>query len=151
MEVGYCLQALENILGLGLKGRTKPWVISQAVLIGKELIDTPFCVINANDYYGKEAFKNIHSYLAEEHKDSEFCMLCLIIKNTLSENGGVTRGVCKIDDTSYLIDVVETPDIVKTETVLTVDGVAIDTEGFVSINIWGLSTMFIKVNRGWRV
>lgn len=145
MEVAYCFQSIDNIPGELPKERTKPWGTGQAVLAAKELIDTPFAVINADDYYGKEAFVKIHDYLVVERADNDFCMAGFILKNTLSENGGVTRGVCDVDQDNYLIDVNETSDIVKTAKGASVDGVEIDPESYVSMNMWGLSPKFMDV------
>ena len=145
VEVAYCFQSIDNIPGELPKERTKPWGTGQAVLAAKELIDTPFAVINADDYYGKEAFVKIHDYLVVERADNDFCMAGFILKNTLSENGGVTRGVCDVDQDNYLIDVNETSDIVKTAKGASVDGVEIDPESYVSMNMWGLSPKFMDV------
>ena len=75
------------------------------------MIDTPFAVINADDYYGKEGFKKVHDFLVEEHSQDDllhFCMAGFILGNTLSENGGVTRGICQVDDRELLTSIVET-------------------------------------------
>ena len=81
--------------------RTKPWGTGHAVLAAKKVITEPFIVINADDYYGKEAFVKIHDYLVEEKPAAEkmdICMAGFILENTLSDNGGVTRGVCTLDE-----------------------------------------------------
>ena len=145
VEVAYCFQSIDNIPGELPKERTKPWGTGQAVLAAKELIDTPFAVINADDYYGKEAFVKIHDYLVLERANNDFCMAGFILKNTLSENGGVTRGICDVNQDNYLIDVNETSDIVKTAKGASVDGVEIDPESYVSMNMWGLSPKFMDV------
>ena len=127
-------------------GRTKPWGTGQAVLAAKDLIHEPFIVINADDYYGKEAFKQLHSWLLEEHEDSAISMAGFILKNTLSDNGGVTRGICKVTDGhTHLSDVVETGNIVKKVSAdgyigAEADGVALDPESYVSMNMWGFPT-----------
>ncbi len=79
-----------------LGGRTKPWGTGQAVLSCKDMIQEPFAVINADDYYGKEAFRKICCFLKEKAQqfDHQFCMAGFVLKNTLSENGAVTRGIC---------------------------------------------------------
>ena len=110
VEVGYCFQSLTDIPGTLPEGRTKPWGTGQAVLAAKDLIDSPFAVINADDYYGKSIYKEIHDYLQEEHPDNAFCMAGFILKNTLSDNGGVTRGICQVRD-GFLTNVVETKNI----------------------------------------
>ena len=81
-------------------GRTKPWGTGQAVLACKEVLHEPFVVINADDYYGKEAFVKLHDFLVgyTPEKASQFCMAGFILKNTLSENGAVTRGICETNE-----------------------------------------------------
>ena len=81
------------------------------------MIHEPFAVINADDYYGKEAFRQLHDWLVLEHADNAIAMAGFILKNTLSDNGGVTRGVCKVaEGHTHIIDVVETSNIIKTVT-----------------------------------
>lgn len=149
VEVAYAFQALENLPdGVSVpEGRTKPWGTGQAVLSCKGIVNEPFAVINADDYYGKEAFVKLHEFLIESSSDkaNEFCMAGFILKNTLSENGGVTRGVCAVDENGYLTDVNETSDIVKTPTGAAVDGSEIDANSYVSMNMWGLTPEFMDV------
>ena len=85
----------------------------------KMWIDTPFIVINADDYYGKEGFKAVHEYLVNGGKS---CMAGFVLKNTLSDNGGVTRGIYKMDEQNNLTEVVETKNIVKTADGAEADG-----------------------------
>lgn len=136
VEVAYAFQDMQDIPeGFEVpQGRSKPWGTGQAVLAAKDLLTEPFAVINADDYYGKEAFAKIHDYLCKPQK--AYCMAGFILKNTLSENGGVTRGICKVKD-GMLTDVVETNDIVKTADGAAVNGVAVDADSFVSMNMWG--------------
>lgn len=138
VEVAYCLQDINDIPGTFPEGRTKPWGTGQAVLAAKNVLHEPFAVINADDYYGKEAFKNMHDWLILDHADNATAMAGFILKNTLSENGGVTRGVCKVKDGhTHIVDVVETSNIVKTENGAEADGIALDPESYVSMNFWG--------------
>lgn len=138
IEVAYAFQDLHSVPGVVPEGRTKPWGTGQAVLAAKELIHEPFMVINADDYYGKEAYRRMHDWLLPDHEDSAIAMAGFILKNTLSEHGGVTRGVCKLaEGRSHIADVVETHNIIKTETGASADGVALDPECFVSMNMWG--------------
>ena len=138
VEIAYAFQDLNNVPGKVPTERSKPWGTGQAVLAAKELIHEPFAVINADDYYGKEAFRQLHDWLVLEHDDTAIAMAGFILKNTLSENGGVTRGVCRIEEGhSHLTDVVETSNIVKTETGAQADDVALDPESYVSMNMWG--------------
>ena len=148
VEVDYTFQCLENIPE-GIKvpqGRTKPWGTGQAVLAAKDIVKEPFAVINADDYYGKEAFTKIHEFLVSDQlKANAFCMAGFILKNTLSDNGGVTRGICQVDDKGYLTDVVETSDIIKVGCGAQTKGVEVDIESLVSMNMWGLAPEFMDM------
>ena len=123
IPVEYAFQELSDVPeGFSVpEGRTKPWGTGQAVLACKGIVNEPFLVINADDYYGKEAFKLIHDFLVSEHaekaeKQYDFCMAGFILGNTLSDNGAVTRGICVVDENEHLIGVNETGGIVKTAT-----------------------------------
>ncbi|MGI5946152.1 MAG: sugar phosphate nucleotidyltransferase [Lachnospiraceae bacterium] len=142
VAVDYAFQDINDIPGILPEGRTKPWGTGQAVLAAKKVINTPFIVINADDYYGKEGFKAVHNYLVNDGKS---CMAGFVLKNTLSDNGGVTRGICKMDGENNLTEVVETKNIVKTVNGAEADGVAIDTDSLVSMNMWGLTPDFLGV------
>ena len=125
--------------------RTKPWGTGQAVLAARDQVDCPFAVINADDYYGKEAFVKLHDFLCGSQEPGSYCMAGFILKNTLSENGGVTRGICQVDGNGYLTDVVETRDIIKTGDGAQVNGVPVDPDSYVSMNMWGLGPEFMDV------
>ena len=142
VTVDYAFQDINDIPGTLPEGRTKPWGTGQAVLAAKKVIKTPFIVINADDYYGKEGFKAVHEYLVNGGKS---CMAGFVLKNTLSDNGGVTRGICKMDDQNNLTEVVETKNIVKTATGAKADGVVVDVNSLVSMNMWGLTLDFLDV------
>ena len=147
VEVAYAFQALEAIpTGFVVpEGRTKPWGTGQAVLAAKELISCPFAVINADDYYGKTAFHILHDWLNQPHAPTEYSLAGFILKNTLSENGGVTRGICTVNADGYLTDVRETKNIMKTPEGASVEGTPIDAESHVSMNMWGLMPEFISL------
>ena len=147
VEVGYAFQALDALpAGFSVPdGRSKPWGTGQAVLAAKDLIREPFAVINADDYYGKESFVNLHKFLVSEAKKDVFCMAGFILKNTLSEHGGVTRGICQVNADGYLTDVVETRNIVKTPEGAVAGNTAISVEANVSMNMWGLTPDFLQV------
>ena len=131
--------------------RTKPWGTGQAILCCKDVVKEPFLVINADDYYGKEAYKVAYNHLTSIQKESkkmQISMVGFVLGNTLSENGGVTRGICKVNEDQMLTDIVETKNIIKVE-----DGAAIATEGGnvpvdinspVSMNMWGLKPEFFE-------
>lgn len=154
VEVEYAYQELNDIperFQKKTEGRKKPWGTGQAILCCKDVVDEPFLVINADDYYGKEAYREAYAYLTGRKDDNayEACMVGFVLKNTLSDNGGVTRGVCKVDEHRMLSEIVETSNIVKTAegaAVQTKDGaVPIDVESEVSMNMWGLSPKFFEV------
>lgn len=147
ISVGYAFQSLQAVPeGVTVpEERTKPWGTGQAVLSARDQVDCPFAVINADDYYGKEAFMKIHDFLCNSQKPGSYCMAGFILKNTLSENGGVTRGICQVDGDGYLTDVVETRNIVKTADGAEVDGVKVDPDSYVSMNMWGLGPEFMDV------
>lgn len=155
IEVAYVYQEMDDIPQKYRKqfaARTKPWGTGQAILCCKDVVKEPFLVINADDYYGKEAYTEAFRYLTEEKKDTskqQICMVGFVLKNTLSENGGVTRGVCTVDDRGMLTDIVETHQIEMTP-----DGAAvrtdeemkpIDMESPVSMNMWGLTPEFFYI------
>lgn len=139
--------------------RTKPWGTGQAILCAKSVIHDPFVVINADDYYGKEGFQKIHDYLVHEMKEDstvhDICMGGFILANTLSENGGVTRGVCQVSEDGILKDVTETYELRKNGTFA--EGrdeegntVKIPLSQNVSMNMWGLSPLFLEeLERGF--
>ena len=155
-EVAYVYQDL-NDLPEGFtcpEDRTKPWGTGQAVLAAKKAVQEPFLVINADDYYGKEAFGKIHDYLVEEKEAGEkmdICMAGFILENTLSDNGGVTRGVCALNPDRKLVGITETYNIQKTE-----EGPAavdeetgeknyLDAQTLVSMNMWGFQPEFMEL------
>lgn len=141
VTVDYAFQDINDIPGELPEGRTKPWGTGQAVLAAKDLITTPFIVINADDYYGKEGFKAVHNYLVE---GGNSCMAGFVLKNTLSDNGGVTRGICRMDADHNLTEVDETKNIVKTVDGAEADGVKLDVDSLVSMNMWGLTPDFLQ-------
>ncbi len=154
VPVEYVFQELEDLPeGFSLpEGREKPWGTGQAVLACKEVIKEPFAVINADDYYGKEAFVKIHNYLVtqEETTPYRFCMAGFMLGNTLSPNGVVTRGVCLVDETGELSSVTETFHI-KCQADGTIKGedeqgrqINLSEENLVSMNMWGVTPGFFK-------
>lgn len=152
--VEYAYQELDNLPNGFIKPdyRTKPWGTGHALLCAKDLIHDPFVVINADDYYGKEGFVKIHDYLVKQMNSTagclDICMAGFQLGNTLSENGGVTRGVCEIKKDGTLTRVTETYEI-KGQTELatgkTENGISVDIslDQNVSMNMWGLSPAFI--------
>ena len=149
VETAYAFQEIDDLPAGFTKpaDRTKPWGTGQAILSCKDLVNEPFAVINADDYYGKEAFVKVHDYLVEEHPASDkldFCMAGFLLENTLSENGGVTRGICSVNEQGHLTKVTETKNIVKTAegaAVQAEDGslTAVQAHCPVSMNMWGFT------------
>lgn len=132
------------------EGRTKPWGTGQAVLSARGIIDAPFAVINADDYYGKEGFVKIYEFLTEKADASHNCMVGFEIEKTLSENGTVSRGICKAEN-GYLTDIVEHLKVAREA-----DGTVMDTlpdgskqvipaDSPVSMNLWGFGLEYMKI------
>lgn len=144
VEVHYAYQELENIPSAFKvpKDRKKPWGTGHAVLSCKDIINEPFAVINADDYYGKDSFKNMYEFLSKNN--NEFCMAGFKLKNTLSDNGGVTRGICQVDKNDYLTEITETSNIIKVGEKAVVEGNEVDINSNVSMNMWGLTSEFIN-------
>ena len=152
-EVEYVFQELDDLPEGFVKpaDRTKPWGTGQAVLAAKKVLDEPFIVINADDYYGKEAYVKVHDYLIQKQPEDgklHICMAGFRLGNTLSDNGSVTRGICNIEN-GQLTGVTETHDIFKTA-----DGAESRTDGnvqkldvkdLVSMNMWGLTPDFMEI------
>ncbi len=135
--------------------RKKPWGTAHAVLCAAGLVDTPFCAINADDYYGVEAFRLCYEHLAHLEDDNDLCMVGYLVQNTLSESGYVSRGVCTLDGNGFLSDIVERKHIIST-----VDGPMFseDMENYrrippqtvVSMNMWGFPTgMMRRIREGF--
>lgn len=160
MDVEYVFQDINNIPGgfVVPEGRVKPWGTAHAVLSAIDVIDGPFAVINADDYYGRDAFQRIYDYLST-HQDDEkyrYTMVGYQLGNTLTENGHVSRGVCVLNENEELVSVVERTHIVKTE-----DGAAytedegvtwtdIPVDSVVSMNMWGFGASFLQeVKKGF--
>lgn len=145
-DVNYAFQEIDNVPTEFKvpKGRTKPWGTGQAILSCKGIVNEPFAIINADDYYGKEAFVKVYNFLVNA-KPKQYCGAGFILKNTLSDNGGVTRGICRLDDNMNLIDISETSNIIKTANGAEADGVKIDENAYVSMNMWGVTPEYINL------
>ena len=155
VDVAYAYQEVDDIpekYSKKFAGRTKPWGTGQAILCCKDVVDSPFLVINADDYYGKEAYREAYRYLTEiKNADNiEICMVGFVLKNTLSENGGVTRGLCEVDENGMLTRIVETQNIEKdggsNAVIRSEEGDrVIDAQSPVSMNMWGLRPGFFDI------
>ena len=149
VHVEYAFQEKDNIpekYKETFKDRTKPWGTGQAILACKDIVKEPFLVINADDYYGKEGYKVAYEYLSKEHESDvlPFCMVGFVLKNTLSDNGGVSRGVCKAEN-GVLVDIVETHNIEKVDGKAVTGGKELDIDSVVSMNMWGLTPAIFDV------
>lgn len=155
VQVEYAFQELDDIpeqYREVFRERKKPWGTGQAILCCRDVVHEPFLVINADDYYGKEAYREAYKELTSDKEDSDvmnISMVGFILKNTLSENGGVTRGVCKVDEKRMLREIVETHNIIKTDKGAAVKldkkEEEIDIESPVSMNMWGLQPGFFEI------
>lgn len=124
--------------------RTKPWGTNHAVIMGKDVIKEPFAVINADDYYGRESFQILGDFLRSvEGKQNCYCMVGFNIENTLSENGGVSRGLCQVDAEGNLTGVTECHGIERKEgkliQVVAGEEVPFPEDANVSMNMWGFT------------
>ena len=154
MDVKYAFQQLDELPeGYTIpEGRVKPWGTCHAVLAAKPYLHGPFAVINADDYYGPEAFKVIYDYLST-HTDGEvydYCMVSYLLRNTVSENGSVARGICALNEDSTLRSVTE-----HTRIETYADGIHYTEDGGeswadlpgdtpVSMNLWGFGESFVQ-------
>jgi len=135
------------------EGRTKPWGTGHAIWCCKGVVKEPFAVINADDYYGKAPFVQLHDYLigikSEDLTKLDICMAGFVLKNTLSDSGGVTRGICRLDEEHALLGIDETSNIVKTGNGAAVQNgqelKPIDVNSLVSMNMWGLTPEFMDI------
>lgn len=129
------------------EGRTKPWGTAHAVLCAKPVIDGPFAVINSDDYYGPEAFRVLYAFLAEEHPSDEYAMVGFRLRNTVTEHGSVSRGICTAED-GWLTGITERTHIEKRgrDAAYTEDGAAfvpLSGDTTVSMNFWGFPERFL--------
>ena len=154
LEIRYAFQEMDKIpAGYRVpQGREKPFGTSHAVLCAKEAIDgAPFAVINADDYYGKDAFQVIYDYLSNAREGGvlDCCMVGYLLKNTVTEHGSVARGVCTADEKGYLADIVERLQIEKYEGgIRFIEGdtaTDLHEDTIVSMNMWGFTPGFLEL------
>ncbi len=155
IEVEYAFQATDDLpKGCTVNPeRTKPWGTGHAIWSCRNAVDSPFAVINADDYYGPKAFRLVHDFITTPHDGIHYIMAGYILKNTLTENGSVSRGVCQVKD-GALLSIEENKKIVKG------DGVALSyweddsvkelpLDSVVSMNFWGFTPdLFQKLEQG---
>lgn len=144
IEVEYVYQELDMLPeGFSLpEGREKPWGTAHAILVAKDVIKEPFCALNADDFYGKNAYEVMAKFLMNSESESEYSMVGYELSDTLSEFGSVSRGICNVDEQNNLKKIVETTKIFKKDDrIYSVeeDGQEVDLTGKenVSMNIWG--------------
>ncbi len=160
--VDYIFQELETGLPKGYQvpaGRQKPWGTGHAVLIGREAIASPFATINSDDFYGPGAFRDLAAWLGKNSSPNrspdEYCFVGYPLRNTLSDHGHVSRGVCRIDAQGFLAEVVERVRITREgEGARTLDEkggwVALTGDEIVSLNFWGFRpTIFSHLEKGF--
>ena len=155
MKVKYAFQELSDLPeGFQVpEGRTKPWGTGHAVLSAAAVTDGPFAVINADDYYGEQAFRLIYEYLMKmQEKDwhDRYVMVGYLLKNTLTENGSVSRGICTTSPDGYLETIVERTKIIRTPEGAAfsedegASWTAVDPDSIVSMNVWGFPADFMN-------
>jgi NDP-sugar pyrophosphorylase family protein len=151
IEIEYVYQPVNfKVEGLSLVERIKPWGTSHAVLVAKDVINEPFAVINADDYYGANSFKTMANFLSKECNPSNMSMLGYILENTLSENGTVNRGVCKVDSKNNLIEVNEREKLARQGEKVEYNigsnrpNGEVDPKSYVSMNYWGFHPSIFK-------
>ena len=159
VKVEYAFQRLDDIPeGFSVpQGREKPWGTAQAMLAARDIINEPFAVINADDFYGRNAFESLDRHFKsarEKNGLSDYCMVGYVLKNTLTENGTVSRGVCKVEN-GYLVDVVEHTKISRAGDIaicpMNDETVEIPLDAVVSMNCWGFTPdIFSKVTEGFK-
>ena len=145
LEIRYVYQELDKLPeGYSIpEGRVKPWGTSHAVLCAAEAIDgAPFAVLNADDFYGREAFKVVYKALVNNEEENRYFMVGYEVGKTVTDHGGVTRGVCRLDDKGYLAKIVETKEIEKYEGGIRMPSeiggwIPLDPKTTVSMNLWG--------------
>ena len=130
-------------------GRVKPWGTGHAVLAAAPLIDAPFAVINADDFYGPATFRAIYGFLAAPHEAAEYAMVGFRLKNCLTDNGSVSRGICDVDENGFLRDVTERTKIfgpAESPRYTEDDGqtfTPLSPESYTSLNVWGFQPDFV--------
>ena len=155
IDIAYAYQPVQvELEGVDLVERQKPWGTSHAVLVSQKFINEPFAVINADDYYGNNSFKIMVDFLQNECSPSLMSMLGYVLDNTLSEHGTVNRGVCEVNESGSLIEVIERTKIAKVDgkveySVGEDGGVELNPKASVSMNYWGFHpSIFAEIEQG---
>lgn len=151
IDVEFVAQELEDLPDgyMVPEGREKPWGTSHAVWVTRNVVNEPFAVINADDFYGKQAYVTMVNHLTQVTSEDEYSLVGYRLENTLSDHGTVNRGVCKVDENDFLIDVVETLKIQKENGRIEYpkeDGSTgtLEPDDVVSMNFWGFTPSFYE-------
>lgn len=145
IETAYVYQDLKAFVGEDVPAdRTKPWGTAHAVLCCKGVVNEPFAVINADDFYGRDAFEKAYSFLTSGVNNTTYCIIGYPLKNTLSENGSVSRGVCEVDANNHLQSIAERTKIYRNEEgIITYEDEGgkhpVSESSSVSMNFWGFA------------
>jgi dTDP-glucose pyrophosphorylase len=152
IDVEYVYQELDKLPeGFSLpEGREKPWGTAHAILVAKDAVQEPFCALNADDFYGKNAYRVMADFLTSSEEETEFSMVGYQLRNTLSDFGSVSRGICEVNDRQNLVKIVETKKIFKKGDA----AVSVEEDGSetpmtgnenASMNIWGFKPSIFKI------
>ena len=150
IETAYVYQHLDAHLDGFIRPaeRTKPWGTAHAVLCGEDVIKEPFAVINADDFYGRDAFVKAHDFLVQQCSESKYAIVGYHLRQTLSAHGTVNRGVCKVDDKGNLVEVTERLNIAVEDGIVKCDDgiqpAQIDIDTIVSMNFWCFDVSVFK-------
>ncbi len=153
MQVRYAYQSIDDLpQGYSVpEGRAKPWGTAHAIVAARDVIDAPFAVINSDDYYGVECFRILYDYLSQPREASDYCMVGYRLKNTVTESGSVSRGVCSEDANGNLVTITERLHIEKRESGIAFtedDGATwtdLPEDTLVSMNMWGFQPELLQV------
>ncbi len=152
IEVDYVYQELDMLPeGFSVpEEREKPWGTAHAILMAKDAVKEPFCALNADDFYGYNAIKAMADFLIESKDENEYAMVGYHLKDTLSDFGSVSRGICEVDDNNNLKKIVETIKIIKRDNeVISIEADGSETKltgmESVSMNIWGFKTSIFEL------
>lgn len=148
-KIEYAVQSVDDIpksVDIPVK-RVNPWGTGQAVLCCRDVVSEPFAVINSDDFYGAYAFSALHTFLEKysPQAPNEYAMAGFRLKNTLSGSGGVTRGICRIDENGLLADIAETWNVRRENGIIMSGSGEQDENSLVSMNMWGFAPEFMDL------
>ncbi|QRG86407.1 sugar phosphate nucleotidyltransferase [Bulleidia sp. zg-1006] len=154
MDVQFAFQDVNDIPGEAIE-RSKPWGTVQALLSCQDIVKGPFAIINADDYYGKDAYRSIYQFLSTKVSENHYAMVGYHIKETVTENGSVTRGVCDVNEQGYLKQIIEIKEIYLKDKQIHAkkDGqdIPLDNNCLVSMNFWAFHpSIYAKLMPLWK-